>query len=546
MSTVTTMTLHDLAPPVDKPWFDLASEPWVDVVAAANHERDTVSLRDLLTRAHLHRLDDSRVGALGVHGLHRLLIAFTYLLHAHRPDHDWQRVATGRAGLPTDAITWLLARFADRLWLQHPTTPFLQRPCVLALMPLSAANTRKATNDRWGALVASTHPYWTLLPHVPAKTNPSWFNRDFELPTPTPADAANALVMRHYFALPGNEAPNTRAGTKTSKGGATGMTPWGRSYLLLEGATLTQTLARNLLSDWLGRITPGTPTFWEAPDAVSENLSNPLWTYAASGAATVLIRVPTDVDRTGFRVVRTPAPISKDAAKVLKEAMVANDPHTLRIPPSSPSRSDRTYVTFSPDAHPLAHVRHFHAKVTDRASLHRPCLLSPHATRYGVRGAALAGLHLSGGGNASNPTVTGMSTTHDSTDRYLLEPDRATAFVTLADRIVGRSRSAASRTAYHIRTAIRADRSQLTWITSTVRTDLYVATERIIDELLTRCAEPDRTPPDTVPDDLWQEVRQASMTVYDDIARRFEALPAVRARILEQRNELWRKLWQTS
>jgi hypothetical protein len=517
----------------DQPQFDLTSEAWIDVAAPDGTDPRRIGLHDVLTGAHTMRIDGSARGPLWVHATHRLLIALTYLVHAHDPDHPWKDVAGGHAPLPSAAVDAALGQLVDHMWLHHPHTPFLQDLTVLDLMD------GKAHSDADEALLRSTDPFWSLLPDVPSKSNTAWFGRAHELAAPDEADAACALLVRHYFALPGNEAPNRAAGGKRSEGGATGLTSNGRSYATVAGPTLAATLARNLLGDWTDTIRPDSPTFLQQPHALARNVEplNPLWTYTASAAATILIPAPSLAD--GYRVVRTPAPYAKDAAKALSGAMAANDPHTLRVAPKSPGQP-YSYVKLTTAGADLDLVRRFYTDLVATSELYAPTLLGTRALAHGHVGRDVDVLVIDGAGSSTGPRIAATATFQPPTGTLTIDPQRASRYLEIANKVSGASGSASSRVGWRIYLVLSPETAapKPDWLYPTCHEHLAGAVEHILRDVLRVCADPTQPLPAALDAGQKAAVTGAALDVFDRLVAPYTSRPATVPHMVRQRRAL--------
>lgn len=529
-----------------RPAYNLADEPWIDVTDLRSGSDAQVGLRDALHHADTFQLDGNPRGHLWEHATHRFLIALTYLLHAHAPNHPWGKVADGTAPLPADAIDTVLDRLADHLWLHHPTRPFLQDPSVLDVID------GKPHKDPLKALQNNTGEFWSLLPHVPSNTNTAWFARAEQWPAPTAADAANALLLRHYFAMPGNETPNRGAAGKTTKGGVTYMTHNGRSFATVVGPNLAATLTRNLLDDWVDTIGPDTPTFFEQPHTVGPNLqpTNPLWAYTATGAATVLL--PTPQLAAPYRAIRTPVPHGKQTSEALAETMRSNDPHSLRVDPRDKNGA-RSYLQLSTAGSDLHLVRRFYDDLVNQSALHQPCVLSPRALAYGNAGRDVQILVLDGAGNSMAPRVRASAVFRPPAGVFTTNPDRMARYLELTNRVSGDKASASSKVAYRVSQVLTSGnapgrlsaRHKLhPWLAPACDEHLTAATEPVLRDLLHRCIDPDQPLPDELNDTQRAAVTGTALEVFDQLVAPYTDRPTAVAHQVQQRNLLRRDLNQ--
>lgn len=517
----------------DRPTFDLTVEPWIDVVDADGSNPRRAGLREVLVNGHTQKVDAASRGPLWVHATHRLLIALTYLIYACDPDHPWDDVAADGKPLPTAAIDATLERLSDHLWLHHPATPFLQDLSVLDLMD------GKTNRDANRALLSSTDPFWALLPDVPSKSNTAWFGRSDELSPPDEADAACALLVRHYFALPGNEAPNRTAQGKTSKGGATGLTHRGRSFVTIAGPTLAATLTRNLLAAWTDTIGSMTPTFFEQPHAFARNVQplNPLWTYTASAAATVLI--PASGVPDGYRVVRTPAPLPRDAARTLAATMSANDPHALRVDAKTAGQP-YSHVALTTTGSDLDLVRRYYKDLVAQSALHAPTVLGPHALAYGRAGTDVDVLVIDGAGSSMGPRIAATATFQPPTGTFTVDPQRASRYLEIANKISGASGSASNRVAWHIYLVLSPDSAapKPDWLYPSCHEHVAGAVEHVLRDLLKVCADPTQPLPTRLDDTQRAAVTDAALAVFDRLVTPHTARPATVPHVVKQRRAL--------
>ncbi|AXV09903.1 hypothetical protein DVS28_b0133 (plasmid) [Euzebya pacifica] len=527
MSTTTTTKLHDrivgLLPAT--PTYNLTVERWIPVIGPDGP--DTVGLAGLLDRAHRLDLDDAGHGPLWRHSMERLLIGIGHLIAQAAPGHDWAAVANSGLPLPADGATSVLARLADRLWLHHPTSPFLQRLDVLSHM-----------DDKPDKpIVEVTDPFWALLPDVPSKSNSAWFNRADPDAKTGPADAANALLVRHTWAVPGNETKNG-VGKARSEGGSAGQGANDLTHLTIGGPTVAATIARNLIGDWVDR---GQRLWFENPAGAVGVLAaddpDPLWLYTATTASTVLIPM-----FGGYRVVRSPMPEPPEVAKQLGTTLKANNPHTvrftsvdgkttptLRLPvPSCGSDLLRRYHSRLAGGRPLT------PSVLDLRGLHvRP------ARRPMVRA-----LIVIGAGQAAGARVGDVAVAASELADLTLPAPAAVRFAELARIIFGPSPSVRSRTATAISTVRGADgEDDRKQIRASVEHDLTVAADAVVFRLLSACRRnadgdlPDRIP---VPDS--RLLIDTALGCFDRHVAPLTHRPATAATAVVQRRRLVRHL----
>lgn len=540
-------TLAEIAAPFlpDEPTFDLTSEPWIDVADPDGTNPRRVGLHEALVCAHDLRLDDSARGPLWTHAITRLLVAMTYLVRAAGPDASWDDVAAGRTGLPTAHIDAMLYRLSDHLWLHHPDTPFLQAPTALHTMR------EKAHHDPTTELDRATDPFWTLLPDVPSKSNTAWFGRAEDQSPPDAADAAAALLVRHYFALPGNEKPNPAVGNGRralrSEGGATGLTHHGRSFAMIAGPTLATVLVRNLLHEWVRNISPTTPTFIEAPAAVNANIApspNPLWTYTASCAATVLIPALHDPGR--YRVVRTPAPIPNAMAKTVSELAAMSDPHALRVEAKTPGEP-HSHVRLSTDGSDLDLVRQYFRDLATTGSLKGPSVLIPRAlAHHPPHGREVDVLVIKGAGGATGPRIGATATYRPPAGVMELDLERVRWYLHWADLFLGGRGKAATLVGTHALNAMspagNEPETRRRAIHTSARQALAVAIEDVLRDLLKTASDPTATMPTDLPATHRSHVRNAALATYDALVEPHRHRPAAVPNVVIHRRRLRARL----
>jgi len=521
-----------------EPTFDLAVEPWIAVTAPDGSAPRRAGLREVLRLAHELRFDTGVYGPMHAHAMIRWTTAMAYVLHHHRPDPQaWKRISAAAAPLPTANTDELLDRLAGHLWLHHPTTPFMQDLTVLDHMA------SKAHTDPARQLDDATHPYWTLLPDIPSKSNAAWFNRSEDLPAPGHTDIANHLLTNHYWSLPGNLAPNSGAGGKTSVGGPTGMTNNGRTYVHLDAGTVAATMAANLEAT-IAAALPNRPTFfWEDPGGLFQHHDDPLWAYTASGVSVVL--VPAPHDPAGHRVVRTPRPYSrtrsaKDSrdsqADVLKERMIAGDPHTLRTDSSTKGQT-RSYPRLFATT-PVGLARLFHSKIRDLAALHEPCLLRRHA-QIAVSGQQRVVItQVEGAGSSTGPLVKDAATIRVDPSMLELQSWQAARFIAYANALL-RTKGAVgvqlSNALGRVAGTTRPD-----WVYDHAHEQITGVAEQVLEGCLIAChaATSQEELPNLFPEKDQTDLRAAALAAFDQTAIRLGSGPRHTARTVEQCSRL--------
>lgn len=529
-------TLADLAAPFlpDEPRWHLATEPWIDVTWTGA-DADAVGLGDALRGAHDLALAGSNRGALTTHAVFRLLSNVGYKLFAHSPDEKrWGEVADGRSPLPPEAVDAVLEQLHDLLWLWHPSRPFLQHQPVLASM------SPKPHKDDVVALVRSTDPIWAIFPDVPSKSNTEWFRRAAEQPSLTDADIANAVVTRHVFGLPGNEASNHGAGGNRSEGGVAGLTHHGRSLVTITGNTLAQTIARNLVLPIARELAPDVPTFIEEPDEPTAAISsrNAVWMMFASCAATVVVPVPDDPD--GYRVVRTPMPWPKEITAAVKETRADDDPHTLRVDAKTKGER-RSYLSLPAAGNDLDLVRKFHSDLVASGSpLHPPSVLGEHTTYRGASDEVEV-LVIAGAGSSTGPRIETVTRFTPPTSSFATNQvdRRMVRYLDLADSICSKKGAMSRRVGWRARLAIdpQSGRAPSGWY-ERCDTAMSSATEPLLRELLTQCLDGDRELPSKLSDAQRSRAMEAGIELFDELTAPHQNRPTAVPHIIRQRGLL--------
>lgn len=264
MNAAPPLPRDDLATAAARPRFNLADEPWLPVLAGSQLEM--WSLRQLFADGH-HVADllcDTEPARWAVRFF---LAALTQDMVGHTDP---------RAELPDRFDPVLVEEYFDavahRLFLFHPTDPFLQQaalPARIARDGQVPVHSVKTLSVHLGA--AGRHTWWD---HVPDRTDDGWFS----LP---PATAARLVITRALFGEQGNE--------QRPDGSAAGASPPamyaardGAGCGLLIAAPAAPTLARQLLAC----LPPdrGASRF-ALPDA---DLTSPEGTYRPPGELSVI------------------------------------------------------------------------------------------------------------------------------------------------------------------------------------------------------------------------------------------------------------------
>lgn len=233
---------------IAQPRFNLSEEPWIDVATESGAER--LGLRELFRRSH-EVIDVVATTDVERWAMHLFLIAVGATL--------LQRPAPG-AGPPgeldPDAVDRHFDDCAERLWLFHPTDPFMQQ---VGLIDRLAKDQKVGAREGGGTRsVVSVNTVKTLAVELAAKDKHTWWDHvPDEHPvdgwfTLEPAAAARLLITRSLFGEGGNEMGT---GNKNSPEGLYGAADAnGRGLLLVmrTGRTLLETICANVLADDLG------------------------------------------------------------------------------------------------------------------------------------------------------------------------------------------------------------------------------------------------------------------------------------------------------
>lgn len=160
------------------PTFDLRHEvAWIPVLFL-DGRRATVPLQQLLEDAHLIREIEAEPAQWA--GLMRFLPSVTALVARQDPGADFDAWAV--EGFPSTVVNDALDAIADRLWLRHPDTPFMQEPLLV--------NEGKTYSTEWLHLTA------------PGPNSKAWWGKPGDhvrADAETPARVALGLVTSWYF-----------------------------------------------------------------------------------------------------------------------------------------------------------------------------------------------------------------------------------------------------------------------------------------------------------------------------------------------------------
>lgn len=308
----------------DRIWFNLADEPWIEVVYPDGHT-SRVGLRELFATAH-EIVDLAVVEPLSRMAMWRFLIAFTYLLNQegkHLPVTVDKLAASlqNNSGFDLTQVKDLFDKLTERLWLIHPEHPFAQ-----TLRP--------------GHLTDSTKPQGlnNLIVTAPGDSSRAWFVRSNDVgKSITESQAALALLTRWFYANSGN---TTKIKIDSEEFGRTegGRGLWGPrdlTHVLRKGPTLFRTLVSNLdtltaKGTSIGLLSDG----WFAPGGLALVRGDPLLSATISGAGTLLVDNPLGHFSA---VVVGPTPLPKGVAKQMLERWTVDtpggwaDPHLILL-----------------------------------------------------------------------------------------------------------------------------------------------------------------------------------------------------------------------
>lgn len=530
-STTPTETLADVYGLPDSPRFDLLSEPWVPVLYEGDSTSREVSLYELIKDAHC--LELAVQDPLVEHAMIRFLLAVTHVAISRSvSDPAWNEAAAG-GPLPAVPFHSTLDDLGCSMWLWHPERPFLQDTRLLD--QVSSAKS------------CAPKPARALYPHIPQGSNPVWFNRQRSVVRLSDAELARGVLLRHYFALPGNETPNLVVGKRT-EGGSAALSHTGRTFVWNAAPTLSRTLLGNVMSDWV-TTDAGSALFSAAPPTL-ESVRNPIYVYSSSGAGTLLLESGGEV-----LFVRTPALLKREAAKMLAGAARAGDPHTLRVPPRSAAAGEFSRLTFSTGQSQFANV----GKLYDwsgglgRGALHTPSVLASNVLRFPDAPDRLRVLNVSGAGSATAPLIEAAVAdwVYPGAVMDLVTADglSAAVFSAFLDRLGGRKSSVLSMLTHRVREARglhRGDTPAAQAVRRQVEGLLWPRLEKIVASAVFRVSRAEDagqvaaaallTPAEE------KEVRSAALSVFDELCVADSAKVSTIARVVSNKVLLSKRL----
>lgn len=267
---VVALRVDEVRAATSEPAFNLADEAWIQVVYPDGVR--LVSLRELFADAHQIR------DVVGATPMERW--AIRHLLCAIAGDMptsgDTNRFSASIVATYFDLV-------ADRLWLIHPTDPFLQSPSLA-----DRNGTRSKLQRDNGAMRVKVKSTRALVPTTPPETSAVWWDHSPEQVggewwTCDLATAARLVVTRALFATVGNTGGGSPAGQYTNSYQKRGVQLAARV-----GTTLAETLHANQTT----RTSTGTAAFATADLASEAGAMRPagdlsvfeqlMWSHAAT------------------------------------------------------------------------------------------------------------------------------------------------------------------------------------------------------------------------------------------------------------------------
>jgi|GEM_PF-2690861 len=221
--------------------FNLVDEPWIMALDVESGSASQHGLKALFL--HAHTLDGPIAGT----DVERWALRFLLVALAQDMIGSGAALASDNQFDPA-LVEKYFADSYDRLWLIHPTDPFMQQaelaqrgsrvsedkkaPGVVVV----PTNTVKTLSVDLGA--GSKHTWWQ---HTPDDINGDWFSYSL-------AQAASLLIARSFFGEPGNEQRFDGATGGSSPAGLYAHAADGDGLLLVarQGKTLYETLRANI------------------------------------------------------------------------------------------------------------------------------------------------------------------------------------------------------------------------------------------------------------------------------------------------------------
>jgi hypothetical protein len=529
------MSVTDLVPRHDEPFYNLIEEPWIPVMMV-DGTNTTLSLGSVLFYAHeiaRPAVDDP----ITSYGLRRFLNALGWMAYSFDPGYDWVGVARDGAPLPRDAVERVIDRISPCCWLLHPDTPFLQ----VAELRSCATTARKRLED-------VTFEFGSMHSHIPSGNNEAWWYRQTDAAT-TPAAAALGLLARHIAATPGNETDvRTLAGEKTrrTEGGLLLAGPRDVTHVWWEGPTLSSQMITSLLADDAERLTPNSTPFFQQPLAGVAGISDPLYRYTYSGSSSFL--APTG---STYRVLRCPTPIGTVAAKRLAATCRLHDPHSLWMPKSDGKAtvelSDATLLAFNPSRSQFANVFDFYRRAGNVKQL-LPSVLDPGRLMFPpTPGIPLGTISVATSGPATGLRIDSSASRAVRSDPFLLDPARAAAFRSVVGRLGDSSKSVRSILKYRIHEALAAGaKGGLETTQSRAKSLLWNALESSIGAIYQEFLDlPDDSLPTGLDEERKREWIATALEIYSTVCEPYMTSARHRASVIKNRIEMKGSLWKT-
>lgn len=529
-----TLSIEDLVPAHPHARFDLLVEPWIPVLTSSQ-DYQTVGLGEVFEQGH-------EIQALALENpleefaLTRFLLACGLFMMGRHRDAPWSDVVRHGQPLPAEPVRELLERLRPHSHLFHPTHPFLQNP------ELRSWKKNKLTDK--DDMSKAVDPFASLLPHLPSKANEAWWYKpDGTLAAPDEAAVARALLVRHYAAVPGNEA-ETPLG-KRCPGGV--MVPGQRdtTQVYWRESTLAATIVANQMRADVSRVAdiPNPTFFWEDARNPVFHMNDRLYLSTASGAASFVVDAP------GFPVLRTVSPSgTKEAVVELVEQARLTDHLALRAPKKKDvavvGLIDTTTIVLPPAATQFERAFALYRRATDVTEL-QPTVLNRQLLecRPTVHADLQTGT-LTTSGPATGVRVDGFTAKLIAPAPLLLEGAQARALATWLTRAAGSKESVQSQLRFRVRSAVAASGKPDAAARACAVADLELwnrlesSLHSIFDAVATS-----PNPSTEMDSETAREWLDAAVQAFDIATSPYGFSPRVRAQILQQRNQLGGRLW---
>lgn len=239
---------------------DLRTLPWL-AVQGADGQR-TVGLDEFFKNAHSWTalVHDGFEKA----ALIRFLTGVAALLAREEGLTRRNADAISKSGFKPETVDAVLGRYADRLYLVHPDTPFFQDARLSDIA--QAVFTSQLKTSRNASYLDVTKHASQLIPAVQGDSAKAWWGlpgSEFVPTELTDAEAARALIVYHYYGAQSNNA----LGPFSSTAGTIGTRPMAATtpdnQMFWTGETVIRTLLANLTGSW---ISDGTLPTWAGRD----------------------------------------------------------------------------------------------------------------------------------------------------------------------------------------------------------------------------------------------------------------------------------------